>query len=179
MKRLAMLAPLALLGACGGEEPKAQAKAERPQALAAGQWSSNLRVTSFRTMEAGDARLDLPVGTELRGEACVPAAGGRPPAELFAGAEVSECRWWDDNFMMRNGRLMGNATCQRPRIGDVVISANLTFTDSAIEGTVEYATQSAERGDIRAMIQVRGERTGDCPAAGAGDNGANGADSAG
>lgn len=168
MKRLIGLIPLAALAAsCGGEEPKAKAKAERPAVLPAGQWSSTMRVTNSRALEAGEARLTMANGTEVRGAACVPGGDARPPAELFAGEGVTDCSWWDNSFLMRNGRLMANATCQRAGIGNVEIGVTMTFTETSFEGRVEYSTRSDEPGDVLIVMDARGQRTGDCTPGGA------------
>jgi hypothetical protein len=172
--RLLIMIPLAALTAsCGGEEPKAKAP-ERPQAFQAGQWTSNSRVTTFRQMDTGRPRLNLPVGTEISGEACIGAAEvQRPPVELFVGEGWNDCRW-GQNYRIRNGRFTAGATCTRPGLPEPVnISVMATFTDTSYEGTVEFNTQLVSDGDVRVVLQARGERTGDCPAGGAGGNQSN------
>ena len=166
MKRLSLLIPLAALAAsCGGEEPKAK-KAEPPATMPAGQWTATMRVTNSRTLEAGDPRITMANGSEVRGEACLGGGDQRPPPELFGGDTVSNCRWWDNTYMMRRGRLMANATCQREGIGNVELGVNVTFTDNEFQGRVEYSTRSGEMGDVLIAMEARGRRGGDCAAAG-------------
>ena len=171
MKRLFVAIPLAALAAaCGGDEPKAAAKAERPAVMPAGQWNATMRVTSSRTLEAGEPRITMANGTEVRGEACLGGGDQRPPPELFGGDTVSNCRWWDNTYMMRRGRLMANATCQREGIGNVELGVNVTFTESEFQGTVEYSTRSGEMGDVLIVMEARGQRGGACAPAGPGAN---------
>ena len=170
MKKLTVMISLAaLVASCGGEEPKAK-KAERPAAMPAGQWNSTMRVTRSRTLEAGEPRITMADGTEVRGEACLAGGDQRPPAELFGGDTVTNCRWWDNTYMMRNGRLMGNATCEREGIGNVELGVNVTFTETEFQGTVEYSTRSGEMGDVLIAMEARGQRGGACTPAAAGGN---------
>lgn len=174
MNKLILLIPLAALGAsCGGDEPEAKAKAERPAVMPAGQWSSTMRVRSSRTLEPGEARITMANGTEIRSQGCLAGGNARPPAELFGGDTVSNCRWWDNTYMMRNGRLMANATCQREGIGNVELGVNVTFTDTEFEGTVEYSTRAGALGDVLIVMDASGRLGGACVPGGAGDNQSN------
>ena len=171
--RLLMLIPLAALAACGGEEPKAKAKA-RPQAMQAGQWESTLEVTNFRRTDEGRPRLNMPNGTRTSGSACVGGgAGARPPVELFVGEDFKRCSW-GDNFYMRNGRLVSSAVCQRDGVGEVEVTISADITDTSYEGTAEFVTRLVTDGDVFIGAQVEGRRTGECAAGAEGGNQSNG-----
>lgn len=169
--RLLMLIPIAALAACGGDEPKAKAP-ERVQALQAGQWQSTLEVTNFRRADEGQPKLNMPNGTRVTGAACIRASdAARPPAELFVGSDLEDCRW-ADNFYMRNGRLVSSGTCRRDGVGEVEITVSADFTADSYRGTAEFVTRLVTDGDVTVASRIEGRRTGECTpeAAGAGNN---------
>jgi hypothetical protein len=166
--RLLILIPLAALAACG-EEPKAKAP-ERPQAFQAGQWTNNMRVTTFRQLDQGRPRIDMPAGTQVSGATCIGSGDTRRPApELFVGEGWQDCGW--SEMRMRNGRLTAIGTCRRPGLPEPVnITAVGEFTATSFEGTVEYNTRLASDGDVRVVLESRGQRTGECTAPAEGGN---------
>ena len=167
-KRLLIFVPvLALAASCGEEKAKAP---ERPQALQAGQWSTELRVTAFRQLDQGRASIDMPAGTQVTAAACIgPAETRSPPPALFVGEGWNGCRW--NEARLRNGRLSLIGTCRRPGLAEPVnVTAVGEFTATGFQGTVEYNTQLVRDGDVRVVLESRGQRTGECTAPAEGGN---------
>ncbi|HEX8194120.1 MAG TPA: DUF3617 family protein [Allosphingosinicella sp.] len=157
---LAMLAALAALAGCGGEE-KAKAPAAAAREMTAGQWQSTLAVTSFRqTDRAPTPLLNMPVGTRAEGAACIgEGETRRPPPQLFVGRDFENCVW-GDNFYLGNGRLNAPMTCQRDGVGEVEVTVNVAFTGDSYQGTVDMLTRLTAEGDVLLSARAEGRRTG-------------------
>lgn len=169
-------ASLLALGACGGEEPK-KAKAPPPPAtLPAGQWATQLHVTSYRKMDQGQPGLVMEAGQQVQGGACVPAnARTELPPALFVG-EGFDCQL-SQGAHLENGRINGFMVCRHAGVaGNINIGIDADYTEDSLEGRVSYTTALPGEGDFIIMARLSGRRTGSCDAdadAGAAGNSSN------
>lgn len=160
-----ILLSLLVLGACAeAEAPKAETKAERPAALAAGQWEITSEVTNFSKSDNGTARIDTPVGTRATTSTCIPEAEvKRPPVALFADPS-EECTY--DSVYVANGRVTASLTCRREGLnGKIMRTASGNYTADSLEGEASLDTYFASDGDVRIGYSLTGRRTGECVAA--------------
>jgi hypothetical protein len=158
---LASIAAIAALTACGGGEEKAKAPKSTAREMSAGQWTSQMEVTTFRqTDKAPRPLLNMPVGTKGESAGCITAADTRrPPPQLFVGPEFENCEW-GANFYMGNGSLNAPMTCRRDGVGEVEITVVANFTADSYEGRVDMLTRLAAEGDVILSARTSGRRTG-------------------
>ena len=164
MRAIAFI-PVLILAACGGaaEQNKAAAKAA---SLSAGQWQLTSEVTAFSKADQGPPAIDTPVGTRATESVCVGA--GRPPAELFAGADY-DCRY--DNYYARNGRVNVTMICHRDGlVGNIPATADGQFEADSLDFTRDLRTSLSGNGDVQITQHVTGRRTGECTPEPAGGN---------
>lgn len=162
MKRIAMIAGLALLAGCGETDaPKAEQKAEKAKELSGGEYELTKTVTAFRSTDGSGAAPPTTIGEESVRKVCA-QSGKKPDPALFA-AEGDECT--DLSSFVSNGRLSMQLNCKRPGKGGYVsIVAGGTFTADSFESEATTSTAFSGEGDYQMTETIAGRRLGDCPA---------------
>lgn len=161
--RLLMVATLIGLGACseGGEKNSVKADQGASQ-LAAGQWLSTSEVTDMRKQDKGAPAMKADKGTRMEAKACVTEAEVKnPPPALLAGLDDSSCTY--QNIYMARGRINASLTCTKPGLaGQLLVSADGTYTDKSFELTSTVNTVLPGDGDISFDSKVTGRHSGAC-----------------
>ena len=164
MRSLA-IASLFVLGACseaGGEKKAAEADKSKLE-LAAGQWQAATEVTGMTKKDEGAPAMKADKGTRMAVEACVAKGEGKkPPATLLAGLENATCTY--QNIYMSRGKVNASMTCNRPGLGQIMVSSSGTYTDKSFDVTSRVDTQLAGDGDISFDGKVTGRHSGACTA---------------
>ena len=161
--RLIAVATLLVLGACseGGEKKPAEPDKTALQ-LAAGQWQSSSEVTDMRKQDKGAPAMKADKGTKMEAAACVAEADAKnPPPALLAGLEDASCTY--QNIYMARGRINASMTCTKPGLsGQLLVSADGTYTDKSFELTSTVNTMLPGDGDISFDSKVTGRHSGAC-----------------
>ena len=163
--KVLMLAAIAALGACGGQEaaPVDNGSEQVPAALNPGDYEVATIVQSLRSTDgtppATKAKAAAPGDKPLVHRACVGTDGTVEPAMFSESGD--ECRI--ENAYARNGRLQLNLSCTRPGApGQVLQSVNGKFTAEGFEATVDTGTYLTGAGDYQMRRVMTGKRTADC-----------------
>lgn len=169
MMRALVLASIFVLGACsegGSSDQKAAGKgADAKVELAAGQWESVSEVTSLKKEDQGASALKLETGSKTTVQHCVGEGEGKKPnPALIAGLENASCEY--QSVYMSRGRLNASMSCRRPGLsGQILVSAQGTYTDKSFDLTTDTRTLLVTDGDISFAAKVTGRHTGPCSAA--------------
>ena len=169
MRALALIPLLLASAACsgGGEAPKQEEKATADR-LEPGQWELATEVTQFKKTDQGAPKIDAPDGTKATRTVCIAEADAAKPQPGMFGGDKDECTYGD--FYMAEGRLSATTNCKRPGLsGNVATRADLNYTGSTIEGTLNTTTFLVTDGDVVFLRKLTGKRVGQCaPDAGGG-----------
>ena len=148
---------LAALAACGsgaGNDTKAAA----PDALRAGQYEVTAEATQFRQADAGEAAINMAVGTREVRSVCI---GDTAPPDLFA-AEGLTCQRGTSDYM-RGGTISSTYSCtMEGRQGSVALSVSGTYSEDSFEATRNLRSAFVGQGDVVVDARLTGRRTGDC-----------------
>ena len=156
---------LAGLAACGGAGDN-ETKAAAAETLRAGQYEVTAEVTQFRQADAGEAAINMAVGTREVRSVCI---GDTAPPELFA-AEGQTCRRGSSDYM-RSGTISSTYSCTiEGRQGEIAATISGTFTDDGFEVTRNLRSAFVGQGDVVADARLTGRRTGDCTPGAEGGN---------
>jgi hypothetical protein len=163
--RAFLIVPVLLVAGCSDEPPPPKAQAAAVDKIDAGQWETNVEVTSLTSVDKTKPAIDTPPGTKTQGSACV-AEGERqkPPPQLFT-ATKDKCVYGD--FYMSGGTINASMTCTNPKLkGSVMMTVNGSYDARSFEGSLNTNTYLAGNGDVTIGAKVHGRRTGACTASG-------------
>jgi hypothetical protein len=162
MRKLLLLAPLALAACGGGSDGETKNESAGPvNGVAAGLWELSTEVTSFQSTDDGQPRINTPEGSTSTETVCV-GEEERPPTELLSGPGLA-CTY--SNYYLRNGRLNVSMNCTREGVaGTAGMSVDGRVQADTLELNRSLTTYFTADGDVQIVSRVTGRRTGDCPA---------------
>jgi hypothetical protein len=161
MIKLAPIAAVMMLAACGGEEPAPVAETA-PAKLAAGLYELTSEVTMLESTDKAAPATKLAKGAKSVIKACVTPEGVPDPALL--GEEGDKCEI--KNSYIRNGRMSAQMSCTRDgKSGPVMPAMMGSFKGDTFEGDIDTLTYFVDTGDYRMTRKISAKRVGDCPAA--------------
>jgi len=162
IRYLVATSAILLLAGCGSEAGK-PVTAEKPKAVAAGEYEISSEVTKLVSADKSTPATSAKMGDKTMYRACVAADGKLDPA-MFVDAG-DQCTM--QSSYARAGRLSVQYSCTRPGKGNVYPAADGNFSADGFEAVVTVGTSFAGDGDYNMTRMLSAKRVGDCPAGGA------------
>ena len=164
MRYLGIVALAGLAGCGSGGE--SENKAAAADVLRAGQYEVTAEATQFRQADAGEAAINMAVGTREVRSVCI---GDTASPDLFA-AEGLACQRGSSDYM-RGGTISSTYRCTvEGRQGEAALTVSGTFTEDSFDVTRNLRTAFSGQGDVVADARLTGRRTGDCTPGAEGGN---------
>jgi len=159
-RHLMIVAASAVLLAACGEAPKPVEEKVPVAAFPAGEWEVTSLTEKLRTADGSTPATKHKLGVAEIRKICSPA-GPKPSATLFAD-QGDDCKL--DSDYARNGRINMSMQCQRPGRGQVALTLDGKYDETTFEVVAVTGTYFTGSGDYALTQNIKGKRTGDCPA---------------